>query len=284
MNEALQDEIEAINSIYGDGTIRASKEENTYILYLPKKSISLRLKFPQDYPDTPPSVLGSETSGDHVRKGEASRVVNEMRETLGRTYKLGEVCLFDLLEEGEAHGDGCEDEAPDEALCVNTGSSENHVGSEGHLDKKSGVASLGVEPPWILSEVISEKKSTFVARCATVSTTAQTNDYLHHLISTNKKVANATHNITAWRIKGSEGTSYQDCDDDGETAAGGRVLHLMQLMDVWDVMVVVSRWYGGIQLGPDRFRIINSVARDALVRGGFVKQQPSTGPGMKKKR
>jgi putative IMPACT (imprinted ancient) family translation regulator len=30
-------------------------------------------------------------------------------------------------------------------------------------------------------------------------------------------------------------------------------LHLMQLMDVWDVMVVVTRWYGGVHLGPDRY-------------------------------
>jgi hypothetical protein len=253
MNEALRDEIEAINSIYGDGTIQASKEENTYILHLPRKSVSLRLEFPQDYPDAPPSVLGSETSGDHARKGEASRVVDEVRETLRQTYQPGEVCLFDLLEEGGAHGGGCEDEVPDEILGGNTSAFESHVDHEGHLDKTREATSLGVvEPPWVLSEVISEKKSTFIGRCATVSTTVQANDYLHHLISINKKVANATHNITAWRIKGGDGTSYQDCDDDGETAAGGRVLHLMQLMDVWDVMVVVTRWYGGIQLGPDR--------------------------------
>lgn len=35
-------------------------------------------------------------------------------------------------------------------------------------------------------------------------------------------------------------------------------------------MVIVSRWYGGIHLGPDRFRLINQVAREALVMGGFV--------------
>ena len=50
------------------------------------------------------------------------------------------------------------------------------------------------------------------------------------------------------------------------------MLHLLQLMDVWDVMIVVTRWYGGVHLGPDRFRLINSTARDAVVRGGFVKE------------
>lgn len=52
-------------------------------------------------------------------------------------------------------------------------------------------------------------------------------------------------------------------------------------MDVWDVVVVVTRWYGGVKLGPDRFRIINAAARDALVKGGFEKAQ-STEKGKKK--
>ena len=92
------------------------------------------------------------------------------------------------------------------------------------------------------------------------------------MLATDKKVVKATHNITAWRVRGENGVQYQDCDDDGETAAGGRVLHLLELMGVWDAMVVVTRWYGGVQLGPDRFRIINQTARDALVSGGFTQE------------
>lgn len=29
---------------------------------------------------------------------------------------------------------------------------------------------------------------------------------------------------------------------------------------------MVSRWYGGVKLGGDRFRIINGVGRQAIVR------------------
>ena len=129
---------------------------------------------------------------------------------------------------------------------------------------------LREQPPWTLSEVVTEKKSVFVARSAPVPSIDQAKQYLAHLLDSDKKVAKATHNITAWRIQGNNGVQYQDCDDDGETAAGGRVLHLLELMGIWNVMVVVTRWYGGIQLGPDRFRIINQTARDALVHGGFV--------------
>lgn len=58
----------------------------------------------------------------------------------------------------------------------------------------------------------------------------------------NKKIAQATHNISAYRILASGGVILQDCDDDGETHAGGRVLHLLNILNVTNVMVVVSRW------------------------------------------
>ena len=107
---------------------------------------------------------------------------------------------------------------------------------------------------------------------------------VQHLLATDKKAAKATHNMTAWRMRDDEtGVVYRDCDDDGETAAGSRLLHLLELMDVWNVMVVVTRWYGGTHLGPDRFRIINSVARDAIVKAGLSNEaQKRGGHGGKK--
>lgn len=43
-----------------------------------------------------------------------------------------------------------------------------------------------------------------------------------------------------------------------------------QILDVRNVMVVVSRWYGGILLGPDRFKHINNCARNILVQEGYT--------------
>ena len=128
-----------------------------------------------------------------------------------------------------------------------------------------------ISPNWTQSTPISELKSTFLARVATpVTSPRQARLYLQHLLATDKRVRSATHNITAWRIRGPNNTSFQDCDDDGETAAGSRLLHLMQLMDLWDAMVVVTRWYGGQKLGPRRFALINAAARDAFVKAGLV--------------
>lgn len=46
----------------------------------------------------------------------------------------------------------------------------------------------------------------------------------------------------------------------------------MQIMDVWNVMVVVTRWFGGTHLGPDRFKHINAATRDVLLKGGFYEE------------
>lgn len=66
---------------------------------------------------------------------------------------------------------------------------------------------------------------------------------------------------------------------DGEDAAGGRLLHLLQVANCTGVAVVVSRWFGGVLLGPSRFALINNTARNLLEREGYIK-----GPGSSKKK
>ena len=65
----------------------------------------------------------------------------------------------------------------------------------------------------------------------------------------------------------------QDHDEDGENAAGKGLLHLLQVTRAANVCVVVSRWYGGIHLGPDRFKVINNVARDLLEACGEIERK-----------
>ncbi|PSS22953.1 hypothetical protein M430DRAFT_33606 [Amorphotheca resinae ATCC 22711] len=279
MNEDLQNEVEAINSIYGDESLVATGEEGVYVLHLPQQAASLRIQFPHDYPDVPPSVLGTQSSGGQARKGEASRIVDVFRETLGKLYRPGEVCLFDVIEDINSNLESAINPAVENDGHGTDESSATHQEAPIAAIRPTIQASRlpeDEEPPWTLSDVVIELKSVFIARCAPVSSPEQAKQYLQHLLDSDKKVRSATHNITAWRIKGENGVSFQDCDDDGETAAGGRVLHLMQLMDIWNVMVVVTRWYGGHLLGPKRFSIINTVARDAFVKGNFVKEEAPT--------
>ncbi|KAF3770913.1 UPF0029-domain-containing protein [Cryphonectria parasitica EP155] len=266
MSEDLADEVEVINSIYGENSLApAGEAADIYILALPEETVSLRLQFPPDYPAVPPSVLSTNSSGG--KRGLGARDLQLFRDALGNVYQPGQVCLFDAIEElrrlQEEAGLTAEEPSFDD---------QDAGEEERQTTAKSAAAAqeLGPEPPWILSDPVTELKSTFIARCAAVSSPDLAAQYVQHLLASDKRVRAATHNITAWRIRGPNGTSFQDCDDDGETAAGGRLLHLMQLMDLWDTMVVVTRWYGGQKLGPRRFALINAAARDAFVKAGLV--------------
>lgn len=285
-NPALADELEALNSIYGPDTLVLQSEsatEASAVLRLPDLPFSFLVSFPADYPaDAPPTIVGTQSTGGSGR-GEGEVAVSILRDVLGTIWTPGQVCLFDLVEEGgpllqqqhsEHHDHGT---AQDHTANVASRSASPSLRETSGHDLIPDAASSNIAPPaWVLSEPLTVNKSTFIARAAPVSTLPEAMDAISHLLSTNKKVAGATHNITAWRIQTTNvqtgtSTTIQDSDDDGETAAGGRLLHLMQLMDVWNVIVVVTRWYGGVKLGPDRFRLINSVAREALVKGAFAK-------------
>ncbi|KAL1959426.1 hypothetical protein VTO42DRAFT_2229 [Malbranchea cinnamomea] len=271
--------------------------QTTIVLRIPEHEhvSSFLLGFDSEYPATPPRVLGTASTSS---RGEGKRWVEILSHSVASVWIPGSVCLYDaIVDAGEkleeiraTEGKGNkEEEAPhrqqQQASCAGDDEDGSLQGgmSALNLDKdadlkaglKNNAPQLESPPSWILSEVVTEKKSVFVARVAHVESKDQAEKYLDHLLATEKKVAAATHNITAWRIREKSTAGdvkvFQDYDDDGETAAGGRLLHLMQLMDVWNVVVVVTRWYGGVKLGPDRFRIINAVARDALVRGGFDK-------------
>ncbi|UPX19860.1 uncharacterized protein EKO05_0010111 [Ascochyta rabiei] len=281
--DAIEDELISINAIFDEETLSPiDVNARLFSLRLPSfPSIVLRIEFPADYPNAPPSVLGTQSVGDDVPKGMGSRAVDVVRYVLAQVYRPGEACIYDLLEDTREALGKAEEQGN---FHLNDQTEDQAQEEETLYDPQSSTADFGPEPPWIVGEPISEKKSVFLARVAPVSSPAQAKEYVAHLLATDKKAAKATHNMTSWRIKGPNDTVFQDCDDDGETAAGSRMLHLMQLMDVWNVMVVVTRWYGGVHLGPDRFRLINTAAREALVLGGFVKGNKDEGSKRKGKK
>jgi putative IMPACT (imprinted ancient) family translation regulator len=118
---------------------------------------------------------------------------------------------------------------------------------------------------WTVSSHITSKKSTFVARAITVTTPTQASAALSALLSDpDLSLSSASHNITAYRLLNSAGYITESCSDDGETGGGRHILGILQSSDLTNVLLVVSRWYGGIMLGPDRWRIMSEVSRDAL--------------------
>eukprot|EP00970_Alexandrium_tamarense_P002582 scaffold364_cov224-Alexandrium_tamarense.AAC.11 len=87
-------------------------------------------------------------------------------------------------------------------------------------------------------------------------------------------VGKASHNMFAYRFM-HDGITVSDNDDDGEKGSGTKIASLLQMSGVENVIVVVSRWFGGVHLGPARFKWIASVARDGL-RHLKKKQRPTT--------
>jgi len=121
---------------------------------------------------------------------------------------------------------------------------------------------------WISGEPLMDRKSSFQAHLCEVYTEQEAREALQQLLVSSSKIQRATHNMSAWRIAETiDGKVIikHDNDDDGEDAAGNKLAFLLDMRKDENVLMVVSRWYGGIHLGPKRFAHIVNVARKLLV-------------------
>lgn len=103
-----------------------------------------------------------------------------------------------------------------------------------------------------------QSKSKFYGFAARI-TTKQELDAALEMISREKVFKKAHHNPYAFRYSNFKG---QNCD--GETGASFRLSELLSKTKVDNVVVLVSRQYGGKPLGPQRFRLICNCALDLL--------------------
>jgi len=133
-----------------------------------------------------------------------------------------------------------------------------------------------IDVPHIFSgDSIVDRRSVFQAHVARINSKDDAIAVLSKL-KENNKIASATHNIYAWMTtttKNGKNFGIHDCEDDGEHGAGAKLLNLLSLMQVQDIIVVVTRWYGGTHLGPDRFRHITNAARQVMLEYGFASKQ-----------
>ena len=110
-----------------------------------------------------------------------------------------------------------------------------------------------------MSDVIRDRGSRYAVAGGVVEGRAGVEAFLKAL-KTDKKIAKATHNTWAVVLSG-EGPVK---NDDGEAGAGAVILRMLEREGLTDCLVVVTRWYGGVHLGGDRFAHVVTCVRRFL--------------------
>ncbi|RDA91246.1 hypothetical protein CP533_0646 [Ophiocordyceps camponoti-saundersi (nom. inval.)] len=118
---------------------------------------------------------------------------------------------------------------------------------------------------WMASQRLTSKSSTFIAHSAALTSPAQRPGLMRQLMTSKPSLETATHNAWAMRTRYGSSPLVQEASfDDGETGCGELMLRAMREADVSGTVVVLSRWFGGVMLGPDRWRLMRECVDDAL--------------------
>ncbi|KAJ2355135.1 hypothetical protein GGF43_002870 [Coemansia sp. RSA 2618] len=292
-----QDEILALEAIFGEQAVEKCDDasSDSFILHAPvdamEAQIDLRFHLPGSYPSDEPPVF------EWIGANDISAQLQEA--SPGLVYPIRQLVLSDAMYDAasnELHRLWDEDMCRDVVIYSWLAWLGEYLSERWPqpldpipLPKDGDAASTpttSIPPPDTAPETtpntalvgvpdiftgpaLEMKKSVFVAHVARVRTAEDVRAVRDTLLQ-DRKIAQATHNILAYRIRLASGSLSQDNDDDGETAAGKRLAHLLQLLAAENVVVVVTRWYGGTHLGPDRFKLINNAARLALDASGLL--------------
>lgn len=110
-----------------------------------------------------------------------------------------------------------------------------------------------------LLNVVSDRGSRYAVSGGAIQGRAGAEAFLRDLRRV-KKFAKATHNT--WAVVLSDEGPVKN--DDGETGAGAVILKMLERAGLTDTVVVVTRWYGGVHLGGDRFAHVVTCTRAFL--------------------
>ncbi|KAI2628464.1 hypothetical protein GGR54DRAFT_345541 [Hypoxylon sp. NC1633] len=134
---------------------------------------------------------------------------------------------------------------------------------------RSETSARQISNSWSASQPVTLKKSAFIVRATQITEVSQRQSTLQSLFAAIPSLQNATHNAWAYRIHAPTNlfgatTIKEDSFDDGESGCGDFLLKNMRETNAVNTLVVMTRWYGGIMLGPDRWRIMRNCLKDAL--------------------
>lgn len=232
----LTEEIDAIQAIYPESVQELTPD--IYNITIPEhEDVIMQMSFPHSYPDEIPNIIQVVTKND-IKYPDSTYMEGKFKDMLSGVFHKGEVVIFEMIGEVTPFLEKLEEEHREQIEQAEAKAKEElnkrkvaSLQSQARYSPPSVVENkvlqdIDVLKGWIQSDPISDRGSTFVAFARKVDSVEQAEEALELLV-TDRKVGRANHNMNAWRIKGANGVSYQDCDDDGETAAGLRMLHLM---------------------------------------------------------
>ena len=116
-------------------------------------------------------------------------------------------------------------------------------------------------------------RSRFIGRCFAVTEEAQA---LAILERTRKQHWDATHNCFAYRLR-SGAARYSD-DGEPQGTAGLPMMEVLKKRDLYDLLVISTRYFGGILLGAGGLvRAYTRSTSDAVDAAGLMDMLPCTG-------
>ena len=107
----------------------------------------------------------------------------------------------------------------------------------------------------IFDSIITDRGSKYAVSGGACTSQEEARAFIKELCR-KKKFARATHNT--WAFIGDDGPVK---NDDGEAGAGMVIVRMLEREGVRNHIVVVTRWFGGKQLGGDRFRHVQDAVR-----------------------
>jgi len=110
-----------------------------------------------------------------------------------------------------------------------------------------------------IDPVLTDRGSKYAVTGSAAKTKADALAVLKQL-KRSKKFAKATHNT--WALLSSCEGGIKN--DDGEAGAGIVILRMLEREELFDHVVIVTRWFGGTHLGGDRFRRVQDCVRAYL--------------------
>lgn len=107
----------------------------------------------------------------------------------------------------------------------------------------------------VFENILTDRGSKYAVSGGPVTSREEADAFLKSL-KRNKKFAKATHNT--WAVLLPDGPLK---NDDGESGAGMVILRMLEREGLTGHIIVVTRWYGGVKLGGDRFRRVQDAVR-----------------------